>query len=44
MLLVSHVLNKVEEMADRVMWLDKGSVRTTGPPEEVVAAYRASVG
>lgn len=43
-LLVSHVLPKVEEMADRVMWLDKGSVRMTGDPVEVIAAYRASVG
>jgi ABC-2 type transport system ATP-binding protein len=42
-LLVSHVLPKVEEMADRVMWLDKGSVRMMGAPDEVVAAYRASV-
>ncbi len=43
-LLVSHVLPKVQQMADRVMWLDKGSVRMVGDPGEVIEAYRASVG
>lgn len=43
-LLVSHNLPKVEEMADRVLWLDKGTVRMLGDPEEVIEAYRASAG
>ena len=41
-LLVSHGLTKVQEMADRVMWLDKGSVKMIGDPEEVINAYKAS--
>jgi ABC-type polysaccharide/polyol phosphate transport system ATPase subunit len=41
-LLVSHGLSKVKEMANRVMWLDKGKVKMIGDPEEVVEAYKAS--
>lgn len=43
-LLVSHALDKVEQMADRVMWMDKGKIRMEGDPPAVIAAYRASVG
>ena len=43
-LLVSHALDKVEEMADRVMWMDKGIVKMVGDPDEVVATYKESVG
>jgi ABC-2 type transport system ATP-binding protein len=43
-LLVTHQLDKVLEMADRVLWLDKGRVRMIGEPEEVVGLYRESVG
>ena len=43
-LLVSHALEKVLDMADRVMWLDKGIVRMMGDPAEVVASYKAAVG
>ena len=42
--LVSHNLQTVLEIADRVMWLDQGLIRLEGDPEEVVAAYQASVG
>ena len=41
-LLVSHVLDKVLEVADRVIWLEKGRIRMEGEPEEVVAKYRDS--
>lgn len=41
-LLVSHNLTKVEEMADRVLWLDKGRTQLLGDPEEVIEAYKAS--
>jgi ABC-2 type transport system ATP-binding protein len=42
-LLVSHALDKVKEMSDRVLWLDKGRVQMIGDPEETIAAYKASV-
>lgn len=42
-LLVSHQLDTVAELADRVVWLDHGTVRMAGDPADVVAAYRASV-
>jgi len=42
-LLVSHALDKVLELADRVMWLDKGQVEMLGDPREVVDRYRAAV-
>ena len=43
-LLVSHVLDKVLEVADRVIWLQKGRIQMEGDPEEVVEAYRESFG
>jgi ABC-type polysaccharide/polyol phosphate transport system ATPase subunit len=43
-LLVSHALDKVLELADRVLWLDKGAVRMIGDPREVVESYKAAVG
>jgi ABC-type polysaccharide/polyol phosphate transport system ATPase subunit len=42
-LLVSHALDKVAQMADRVMWMDRGRVRMEGEPGAVIAAYLASV-
>ena len=42
--LVSHAMSTVLEIADRVMWLDQGLIKLEGAPEEVVAAYQASVG
>ncbi len=41
-LLVSHALEKVVQMADRVMWLEKGRVKMLGDPEEVVETYKAA--
>jgi ABC-type polysaccharide/polyol phosphate transport system ATPase subunit len=43
-LLVSHALEKVLDMSDRVMWLDKGKVKMIGDPHEVVGSYKAAVG
>lgn len=42
--LVSHAMGTVLEIADRAMWLDQGLIKLEGDPEEVVAAYQASVG
>jgi ABC-2 type transport system ATP-binding protein len=39
-LLVSHALDMVEELADRVLWLDHGSPMMVGDPDKVVAAYQ----
>ncbi len=41
--LVSHDLDTVARMADRVMWLDKGKPEAIGDPGDVIGAYRASV-
>jgi len=43
-LLVSHALDLVERMSNRVVWLDRGRVRMEGSPREVVAGYRATAG
>jgi len=38
--LVSHALDTVQTLADRVVWLDHGTIGAAGPPSEVIAAYR----
>ncbi len=40
---VSHDLDDVERICDRVLFLDKGRNRMTGPAAEVVAEYRNRV-
>jgi teichoic acid transport system ATP-binding protein len=42
--LVSHSLQQVLEVCDRVIWLEKGVVARDGPAAEVVAAYRDATG
>jgi lipopolysaccharide transport system ATP-binding protein len=42
-LMVSHDLNFLEELCDRVLWLDKGVVREIGDPKKVIAAYRTAM-
>ncbi len=39
-LFVSHSLTQVEEMCDRVVWLDQQKVRMTGTAKEVCKAYK----
>jgi ABC-type polysaccharide/polyol phosphate transport system ATPase subunit len=41
--LVSHNLSTVLELADRAMWLDHGRTLMTGDPAEIVNAYQMSV-
>ncbi len=40
--LVSHDMSAVRRLATRAIWLEKGRVRMSGAPEEVVAAYEAN--
>jgi len=37
--LVSHSMKLIEDHCDRVLWLEEGSVRVIGKPEEVIAQY-----
>ena len=43
MVLVSHDLGTVKSLCNRAIWLDGGVLRADGKPDEVVAAYLASV-
>jgi len=40
---VSHELEVLERLCDRVLWLDQGRVVRCGPAQEVLDAYRARV-
>ena len=40
--LVSHNLDTVESICDRVLWLHKGKIKMLGDPEKVIQAYEAS--
>jgi ABC-type polysaccharide/polyol phosphate transport system ATPase subunit len=42
-LLVSHALDLVETLCDRVLWLDQGRVGLIGEPRRVIDAYRLAV-
>ena len=39
--LVSHDMAAVRELATRAVWLENGHVKMIGDPAEVVAAYEA---
>jgi lipopolysaccharide transport system ATP-binding protein len=43
LLLVSHSLDLVAELCDRVLWLDRGHQRLLGDPRRVIDAYRQAV-
>ena len=38
-ILVSHQMDTVRRFANRVLWLDKGTVKADGPAGEVISAY-----
>ncbi len=40
--LVSHSMKSIRDVCDRVLWIDKGTLRMDGKPDEVIAAYEAS--
>ena len=39
-LMVTHELDHVERLADRVLWLENGVLRRDGPVADVLAEYR----
>ena len=41
-ILVSHDLVTVAQLANRVIWLEKGAIKMVGSPSEVIAAYQLS--
>jgi ABC-type polysaccharide/polyol phosphate transport system ATPase subunit len=43
LLFVSHSLDLVEGICDRVLWLEGGRQRLVGPPRRVIDAYRQEV-
>ena len=43
-LFVSHDLDKIEEMCDKVIWLDKGKVIMFGETKEVINSYKQAQG
>jgi lipopolysaccharide transport system ATP-binding protein len=42
-ILVTHQLNQIRRLCHRVMWLDGGGIRRTGPTTEVVGAYESEM-
>src|SRR5271165_3732746 len=42
-ILVSHQLNQIRRLCNRVVWLDSGGLRQTGSTAEVVSAYEADM-
>ncbi len=42
-LLVSHSIEQVEDLCDRVMWIDNHKVKAIGKPEEVCRMYKESI-
>jgi len=39
-ILVSHSLDQVQELTDKVIWLEKGTIKEIGTPQEVCQKYR----
>lgn len=42
--LVSHVLNQIEQICDRSLWIDRGKIRLDGNPSEVHRTYLEYMG
>lgn len=42
-ILVTHSLGYATKHCDRLMWLDQGSIRQIGEPEEIIAQYKATI-
>ncbi|EBK2060204.1 ABC transporter ATP-binding protein, partial [Salmonella enterica subsp. enterica serovar Typhi] len=41
-LFVSHSIDQMKNMCDRVLWLEKGTVKEIGPAKEVCEIYQAN--
>ncbi|MGH9692100.1 MAG: polysaccharide ABC transporter ATP-binding protein, partial [Candidatus Acidiferrales bacterium] len=39
---VSHQMNQIRRLCERVMWINAGQIRQSGPTGEIVAAYEAA--
>ena len=39
-IIVSHNLNEIQQLCDRVLWLEKGNVRAIGPADQLLKAYQ----
>jgi len=42
-LFVSHHMNQIRRLCERVIWLDSGQIVREGPTHEVVSAYEAAI-
>ena len=40
---VSHQINQIRRLCKRVLWIDAGRIRQSGPAGEVIAAYEAAM-
>lgn len=40
-LIVSHAIDQIERLCNRVIWIEKSKLKMLGPASEVTAAYRA---
>ena len=38
-LFVTHQMNQIRRLCERVFWIDAGGIRAAGPPGEVISAY-----
>ncbi len=43
LIVVSHAVNMLPELCDRIIWLDNGAIRMDGEPETVARAYDAFI-
>ena len=43
-IIVSHSMDTIQSLCERVAWLDHGTVRAVGPASEVIAEYRQAQG
>ncbi|MCS7311827.1 MAG: polysaccharide ABC transporter ATP-binding protein [Acidobacteria bacterium] len=42
-LFVSHQMNQIRRLCERVLWVDAGHIRQAGPTHEVVSAYETAM-